>query len=49
LHCLILRTLLRKLSLGPGALVLDPLLASVLLRREPEPDGGKHERNYEQL
>jgi hypothetical protein len=30
----VLRTLIRKLSLGVGALVLDPLLASVLLQRE---------------
>jgi hypothetical protein len=56
----ILRTLHCKLSLGLsalvldllrllGTLVLDLLLASILLRGEPEPDGNKHERNYEQL
>jgi hypothetical protein len=33
LRCLVLRTLHRKLSLGLGALVLNPLLASVLLPR----------------
>jgi hypothetical protein len=49
LQRLILRTLLRKLSLGLSALVLDLLLASILLRSEPEPDGDKHEWNYEQL
>jgi hypothetical protein len=56
----VLRTLVRKLSLGLcalvldllrllGALVLDLLLASILLRGELESEGGKHERNYEQL
>jgi hypothetical protein len=33
-----LSALYRKLSLSCGALVLNPLLASILLHREPEPD-----------
>jgi len=49
LQCFVLRTLFRKLSLGLCALVLDLLLAGILLRGELEPEGGKHERNYEQL
>jgi hypothetical protein len=35
LQRLVLRSLLRKLSLGLGPFVLDLLLAGVLLRREP--------------
>jgi hypothetical protein len=49
LHRLILRTLIRELSLGRGAVGLDSLLPLVLLCCKPESDDGKHERNYEQL
>jgi hypothetical protein len=38
LECFVLSTLLRKLLLGLGALILDPLLASVLLDTEQEPE-----------
>src|SRR5215216_1501963 len=49
LKCLILRTLIRELSLGLGPLVLDHLLALVLLRREQEADDHESERNHEQI
>jgi hypothetical protein len=60
LQCLVLRTLLCKLSFGLstlvldflrllGALVLKILLASVLLPREPESDASESHRDYEQL
>jgi hypothetical protein len=60
LQRLVLCLLLRKLSLGFGALVLDllrflgasvlgPLLASVLLDTEQEPDDDQSKRNNEQL
>jgi hypothetical protein len=56
LECLVLGTLLGKLTLGIGALVLDLLglfgtlaldllLALVLLCREPQPSGGKNDRD----
>jgi hypothetical protein len=41
--------LLGKLSLSFGALSLDSLLASVLSRREREPDDSESQRDYEQL
>src|SRR5215208_2001881 len=44
-----LRTLLRKLSLGLSALVLDPLLANVLHHRERDRDERDHDRDYEQV
>jgi len=49
LQHLVLRPLLCKISLGLGALVLDPLLASVLLHRKQEADDDESERDYEQL
>ncbi len=60
LQRLVLRLLLRKLSLGFGTLVLDllrflgasvldPLLASVLLDTEQEPDDDQSKRDHEQL
>jgi hypothetical protein len=60
LQRLVLRTLLRKLSLGLSALVLDLLrlfgalvlkilLASVLQHREDESDDDECERDYEQV
>jgi hypothetical protein len=56
LQRLVLRTLLRKLSFCRSALVLDllrllgasvldVLLTSVLLCREPQPSGGKNDRD----
>ena len=44
---LVLRPLLRKLSLGLGTLVLDILLASILLPSEHDGDEREHERDYE--
>jgi hypothetical protein len=47
LQCLVLRPLLRKFALGFGALILDLVLASILLRREPEPNASERKRDYE--
>jgi hypothetical protein len=60
LQCLVLRTLLRKLSLGLrtlvldllrllGASIFDPLLASVLLGREPVATYGEDDGKDQQV
>jgi hypothetical protein len=36
-------------AVARGPLVLDPLLAYVLLHRQPEPDEGQRERNHRWL
>src|SRR3712207_7196791 len=46
LQRLVLRTLLRKLSLGLGALIFYRLLASVLLQREHEADDDERSEEH---